>query len=618
MSKAKRDRGRILSVSGLKKLNDAIELWKQHNNLRGTLAELEAESGVGSDTISKIRQGLAGADVSKIQQLFATFSLKLDDSDYYSAKEEREQTSLELTEPLELTPEVMASVSARVFLSYHDRLPDTELARQFETALTAAGHRVFLAGDRIRLGDNWFRKVNEELQQCDYLLLLLPPYSAQSELLAYQVELAKEFQESRSDRKPILLPIRVGFPLSEPLNHDLRGYLYRIQQREWQSPGDTTGLIKEVLTLLASVVPPPVLLEDDWIVPPVLGGDDLVPPVAAEPELPGGQVDVASPFYIERPPIEERCEQTILQPSALIRIKAPRQMGKTSLMARILHRASLEGYRTVDLSFQLIDKGVFSNLDKFLKWFCAYVGRELRIPNQLEDYWDDIFGSKVNCKDYFEKYLLAQIETPLVLALDEIDRIFEYADIAEDFFGLLRAWHEESKRRAIWKKLRLLVVHSTEVYIPMNINQSPFNVGLPIELPEFNAEQVKDLAVRHNLHWSESEVAQLMAIVGGHPYLVRVALYHLSRQDLSLGELRETAITEGGIYSDHLRRHLWNLQELKELKAAMKEVVNAENNKVQLKGMLAFKLDSLGLVRLEGNECYPRCELYRQYFRLHL
>ncbi|MBD0340939.1 MAG: AAA-like domain-containing protein, partial [Microcoleus sp. Co-bin12] len=34
--------------------------------------------------------------------------------------------------------------------------------------------------------------------------------------------------------------------------------------------------------------------------------------------------------------------------------------------------------------------------------------------------------------------------------------------------------------------------------------------------------------------------------------------------------------------------------------------------------MQAFKLDSLGLVKLHGNECVPRCELYRQYFRSHL
>ena len=36
-----------------------------------------------------------------------------------------------------------------------------------------------------------------------------------------------------------------------------------------------------------------------------------------------------SPFYVERPPIESDCCQQILQPGALIRIKAPEKMGKT-------------------------------------------------------------------------------------------------------------------------------------------------------------------------------------------------------------------------------------------------------------------------------------------------
>lgn len=292
-------------------------------------------------------------------------------------------------------------------------------------------------------------------------------------------------------------------------------------------------------------------------------------------------------------------------------------MGKTSLMARILHHGSRQGYCTVPLTFQLVDKAVFANLDKFLKWFCAYVGRELHLPNQLDDYWDEIFGSKVNCKDYFEKYILPQIDSPLILGLDEIDRVFQYPDIAEDFLGLLRAWHEESKRRDIWKKLRLIVVHSTEVYIPMNINQSPFNVGLPVDLPEFNAGQIQDLAARHHLNWSDAEVDKLMAIVGGHPYLVRVALYHISQSELTLDELTESAIADAGIYSDHLRRQLWNLEEYPELAAGMREIVAADSP-VQLKAIQAFKLDSLGLVKLQGNECVPRCELYRQYFQSHL
>ena len=93
--KSKRDRGRIITTSGLKKLNEAIEEWKQQYNLRGTLAEIEAESGVGSDTISKIRQGRVGADLSKIQQLFAAFGLTLDETDYRSGKQSSSQTESE-------------------------------------------------------------------------------------------------------------------------------------------------------------------------------------------------------------------------------------------------------------------------------------------------------------------------------------------------------------------------------------------------------------------------------------------------------------------------------------------------------------------------------------------
>ncbi|MBD1829251.1 AAA-like domain-containing protein [Microcoleus vaginatus GB1-A2] len=618
MFKSKRDRGRILTASGLKKLNEALQEWSDRHNIRGTLTEIEAESGVGADTVSKIKQGREGADLSKIRQLFAAFEMTLANGDHRSAKLEEPENLDELDNLPPAEDTATSSRIVKVFVSYRSAEPDRELGKQLETALSAIGHTVFTAENNIRLGDNWFDRINFFLQECDYLLVLLPPTGNQSELLTYQVQQAKELQDSRPDRKPIILPIRVGFSLNAPLNHDLRGYLYRIKQREWKTTADTPIIIEEVLNLLAEK-PTPVTEETEQLTQKQLLeiSSDEIPLPAAEPELPGGQVDVASQFYVERSPIEERCYQTIVQPSALIRIKAPRQMGKTSLMARILHHGARQGYCTVPLTFQLVDKGVFANLDKFLKWFCAYVGRELHLPNQLDDYWDEIFGSKVNCKDYFEKYILPQIDSPLILGLDEIDRVFQYPDIAEDFLGLLRAWHEESKRRDIWKKLRLIVVHSTEVYIPMNINQSPFNVGLPVDLPEFNSQQIQDLAARHNLNWSDAEVENLMAIVGGHPYLVRVALYHISRSDLALDELKETAASDAGIYSDHLRRQLWNLEEYPELAQGMKEIVEADSP-VQLKAMQAFKLDSLGLVKLQGNECVPRCELYRQYFRSHL
>jgi hypothetical protein len=225
-----------------------------------------------------------------------------------------------------------------------------------------------------------------------------------------------------------------------------------------------------------------------------------------------------------------------------------------------------------------------------------------------------LIGSNQCCKAYFEQYLLSESSKPLTLGLDESDRLFESPEIADDFFGLLRALHEEAKRRDIWKKLRLIVVHSTEVYIPMDVNKSPFNVGLPIDLPEFNSQQVQDLAKRHGLNWSDGEVVELMGLVGGHPYLVRLAIYHISRQDVTLNQLLKSATTEAGIYSDHLRRHLWNLEKYPELIEAMREV-SSVSMPVRLRLEVAFKLNSMGLVKLEGNHCSARCNLYQEYFR---
>ncbi len=330
-----------------------------------------------------------------------------------------------------------------------------------------------------------------------------------------------------------------------------------------------------------------------------------------------GQVPLNSPFYVERPPIEMLCYETILQPGALIRIKAPKQMGKTSLMARILQQARIQDLKTVALSFQLADATILTDLNRFLQWFCAIVTRSLGLPNHLAEYWDDVFGSNYNCTDYFENYLLVEINSPIVLALDEVDVVFNYPEIATDFFALLRAWYEKTKYgdagSEVWQNLRLLVVHSTEVYIPLKVNQSPFNVGLSVELPEFTPEQVQDLANCYKLNLTAEQVEQLMALVGGNPYLVQLALHHLSQEDITLDQLLITASAEDGIYSDYLRRLLWNLKQYPELRSAMSQIVRSPVP-LELEPVQWFKLQSMGLVRGHSSQVMPSCDLYRQYF----
>jgi len=330
-------------------------------------------------------------------------------------------------------------------------------------------------------------------------------------------------------------------------------------------------------------------------------------------ETPEGQVGIDSLFYTPSS-YEERCYEEVKRAGSLIRIKSPHNMGKSSLMVRVLAHAEQLGYRTVNLNLQQGNQRLFTEPDQFMQWFCASVGKPIGVKVKIEDYWDNIFGANDNSTDYFEKYLLEGSEQPLVVAIDNFDRVFKYPDIETDLCGLLRGWHERSRSHKLWGKLRLIIVYSQEPYLQKDINQSPFNVGLPIELDEFSALQVQNLVALHGLDWTEQSVAQVMALIGGHPYLVRSALYHIAAGDVSLEEFLNTAPTEAGIYRDHLVGHLKLLEDYPILGEAMKTVVTAAVP-VRLRSEEAFKLDSMGLVVRVANNVQPRCQLYRQYFR---
>jgi diguanylate cyclase (GGDEF)-like protein len=111
-----------------------------------------------------------------------------------------------------------------------------------------------------------------------------------------------------------------------------------------------------------------------------------------------------------------------------------------------------------------------------------------------------------------------------------------------------------------------------------------------------------------------------MAMVGGHPALIRLALYHLvnplklETESMTLDRLLVWVATPLGIYRDHLydlRRHL---QENTELNGAFQSVLAAEKP-ISIMPEFADRLASLGLVKIDANfSVTVRCQLYRLYF----
>jgi hypothetical protein len=352
------------------------------------------------------------------------------------------------------------------------------------------------------------------------------------------------------------------------------------------------------------------------------------------PTIPGGQICLDSVFYIDRPILESLCYEAIQEDGALVNIRAPKQMGKTSLMTRILAYASSLGDRTVSVSLQLADAEILQNLERFLQWFCARVSKQLDLPNAIANFWDNSLGSKSNATDYFEDVILANLDReawaapnraasprenrPLVIAIDELNQLFAYPDIASEFLQLLRTWSEQAKEGDAdinpWHKLRLVTVHSTEILMPPSIDPSLLNTGLVIELPEFTPAQVQDLANRCEQEITVPQTQRLIALLGGHPYRLQIAFYYLQQQTITLEELLENSASTAAIYADHLEQQWWNLQRYPNLLPSFTQIVR-QSSPVDCEAVQASQLHKMGLVHLHGLQASLACDLFRPFFR---
>lgn len=359
---------------------------------------------------------------------------------------------------------------------------------------------------------------------------------------------------------------------------------------------------------------------------PILASDSLRPiqprqshPITAfastppytTPDFPGGPIPLDSPFYIEPTRLLTNACQEISRPGGLIRIKAPQKSGKSSFALRLLHHTESIGFKTLKIDFQQVDEALFSDLDRFLRWFCTTLSYQLDLKAPIQEYWNHDVGSKVSCTVYLQKALLKPLQSPVVLVLNEVNRLFEHPLICREFLPLLRSWYEEAKCHPVLQKLHFVLIYSTEIYVSLHLNQSPFNIGLPIELPELTLKEIQELA---GLYGFSADVAvPLKELVGGRPYLIQLGLYHLYHQQVRLEQLLQDAISPTGIYANHLRQCLSHLQQEQELIEAFRQVL-VTHGQVHLNLAVAYKLESLGLIKLDKDRTLPSCKLYQQFF----
>jgi hypothetical protein len=219
--------------------------------------------------------------------------------------------------------------------------------------------------------------------------------------------------------------------------------------------------------------------------------------------------------------------------------------------------------------------------------------------------------------NYFSEYLLPMIGSGLVLALDEVDLVFQNPDLEADFLGLLRGLHEEGTfgRRKEFQKIRFIIAYSFEYQA--DINQSPCNVGLPIVMTLFDLAQTLELSRRFGLDLTEDQLHEIMELLNGHPFLLQEAFGAIASGNITLQEICSGVHVENRLFGDHLSHFSMLLESKPDLKRAMKEVVHADTPVVLSSSNILF-LKSLGLIAEEASGAKAANRLYKEYFCRHL
>jgi hypothetical protein len=496
----------------------------------------------------------------------------------------------------------------RFFISYRHGNPDEEaLASFLAESLNTAGHEVFI-DTAIRVGTDWVREIDERVAWCDYLIALLSKESSGSEMV--QTELRKARQLWRANGQPSILPVRVNF--FETLDYELDAYIGRIQYASWRRPADSQRVLEELLAVArgegptgtgASLHPPASL------------------PAASRPmpsfdartiTAPGGTIAADDPLYVSRSSDDVICEVAKRLTGQTVVIRGPRQTGKSSLVARYLSACAASGKLVAFLDFSLFESAELDDYPALLSSLALFLLETLQLSYTEEPQ----IAKHQRMISFMQKEILARVTQDVVLAIDEADCIVG-KKYQTDFFSLLRLFHNNRASinfGQLWKRLHLAIVISTEPRLLIkDRRQSPFNVVDPLMLESFNLNECAELNERYGGFLSPKQVEKLHQLLGGHPYLTRLAYYRMTTGGgMPFETLVEKAVDHRGPFGDHLRATLALVLSAPGLLEGMRQVITHK----KADGDLFHRLHAIGLVRASDNEVLPASKLYEDFFRV--
>ncbi|MBF2007071.1 MAG: AAA family ATPase [Chlorogloeopsis fritschii C42_A2020_084] len=205
-----------------------------------------------------------------------------------------------------------------------------------------------------------------------------------------------------------------------------------------------------------------------------------------------------------------------------------RQMGKSSLMVRMMHHLQQEGFSCAAIDMTRLGSENITAV-QWYKGLAVELWQSFNLQGlvNLKAWWNEQKDlSPIQCLSYFiEDILLKQVESEKIfIFVDEIDSILGLNFPVNDFFALIRFCYNQ---RSINPKYQRLTFALFGVATPSDLitdyKRTPFNIGQAIHLEGFKEHEAQPLLQGLVEKASNPQVVlkEILAWTNGQPFLTQ-------------------------------------------------------------------------------------------------
>lgn len=264
-------------------------------------------------------------------------------------------------------------------------------------------------------------------------------------------------------------------------------------------------------------------------------------------------------LYVTSPAVEARARKALDEPGSPVIVWAPEQHGKTWLWehvqrqllegpeaaGRYVVRASLDEYADMPEAAPVLS----AMAQDFAVQLGARLGTDLTQAAQAA--WARRARAEAGFDSVLEWVLLPRVTRRLIVVLDRVDALHGAA-FRDVLLARLRGVLERAEQ-PLWQRLRLVLLTSTPpAALVKHPSLTPFTLGETIAVPELDAGQIAALTAQYGLLWSSDEIAALRALIGGNPYLVRLALYAAAVRGLRVEQITASGQKRARVFDAYL------------------------------------------------------------------